>query len=140
MLFGRKKPEAPARVQVVIVDDEEDLCHCMRMALEHNEIICADAHDGEAGLALIRELQPQLVLLDIKMPRKNGYQVLAEMQRDPTLAAMPVIVMTSLGEDADKTDEQWAQSLGVCEFISKPFNPEEVADRVVARLRAGVIQ
>lgn len=139
MLFGHAQPQQPpAPVQVAVIDDEEDICQCLRMALEQYQISSAEAHTGREGLELIRARKPQLILLDMKMPDKNGYQLLAELQRDAELNAIPVFVMTSLDEKSSKSDEEWARSLGVPRFFSKPFKPDQVALAAAQQLKAPI--
>lgn len=117
-----------------MVDDESDLREIVRLALENTGYDFAGAADGEAGLALIRERRPALVLLDIVMPRLNGYQMLARMQQDPALAATPVIVMTCVTGEDPTSEEDWARKLGVCRFISKPAHPDDIVTAVREQL------
>ena len=126
--FRKKKESAPPAGPplVAMIDDEQDLCRLVAIALEHHGYAVASAYDGEAGLALIRQRRPALVLLDIQMPRMNGYQVLTQMQHDPELARLPVIVMTSLDAQKEFSEEEWARRLGVARFLAKPFDPWEL--------------
>ncbi len=136
--FFRKQappPAAPAGPPlVVVVDDEEDICEMIAVGLRAAGYEVAVAHDGEEGLELIRSRRPALLVLDIKMPRMNGYEVLTHLQQDPALASLPVFVITSLtsddipGETASMSDEEWARRLGVRRFFSKPFPAETIAD------------
>src|SRR5262245_46414689 len=92
MIFGRvKKAESRDKQPLIaVVDDETDLCLLLQTSLEARGYVVATANDGEEGLSLIRERRPSLVVLDFKMPKMNGYQVLAQMQKDPQLAPTPV--------------------------------------------------
>lgn len=140
MLFGKKQPtpppNEPERPLIVVVDDEEDLCRMIQLTMDTRGYDIATAHDGESGLALIRTRRPALVLLDIMMPRLNGYQVLAQLQQDPALAPIPVIVMTSLDDQASHSEKDWAQRLGVCQFITKPTSPDKIMAAIEAHLPA----
>lgn len=127
MLFRRKKQSLPAEKPLIIVmDDEEDICRLVMYTLNAHGYEVRTAHDGEVGLELIRAERPAMIVLDIKMPRMNGYQVLAQLQQDPALAAIPVVVMTSLTDDSDRTDEAWAEHLGVRQFVTKPMDPDVI--------------
>ena len=128
-LFGKNKraKERDGRPLVAVVDDEPDLCALLRAALENRGYAVATAFDGEAGLALIRQRRPSLIVLDIKMPKINGYQVLAQIQQDAELARIPVFVITSLDEEKEFSEEEWAKRLNVARFVAKPFDPETVA-------------
>ena len=133
MLFKKDKPteaEAADRPLIAIIDDEEDLCEMLRLTLEPRGFGVAMAHDGEAGLELIRARRPDLVVLDIKMPRVTGYQVLAQMQQSEELSRIPVFVVTSLTEGEEPTDAEWALKLNVQQFLSKPFDSMQLADLV----------
>lgn len=122
---GGKQPDRPV---ILIVDDEEDLCQLLKLAIQHYDCEICIAHDGRQALDMIKEHKPDLMLLDIKMPNVNGYEVLSQIQQNPDLSDIRVIVMTSLtGDDQTDTDEGWAVRLGVDQFISKPF----AADRLV---------
>jgi CheY-like chemotaxis protein len=114
------------QAQIVIIDDEEDLCQLLKLALKMQGYQVAVAHNGEDGLALIRLHRPAMVVLDIKMPRMNGYQVLARMQQDSTLADISIVVMTSMTNESEKSDEAWAADLGVRQFVTKPMDPDVI--------------
>ena len=137
-LFGWKKPDKPFQREqplVLIIDDEQDLTSILRLVLTERKYQVETAGNGQRGLDLIRRLKPDLVLLDIMMPEMDGYQVLAILQQDSALAAIPVIVMTSVVEDKTRSDKEWAKSMEVCRFISKPFEPDALADEVDSLLR-----
>ena len=129
ILFKKSKARVKSTDQplVVMVDDEPDLCQLMELALRARGYAFATAHDGRAGLELIRERRPTLVLLDIRMPIMNGYQLLALLQQDPKFARVPVFVMTSMDSERQFSDEEWASRLGIARYVSKPFDPEAVA-------------
>lgn len=116
--------------KVVVVDDEPDICSLLRIALKGAGYDVLTANDGEAGRALIEKTKPDLVLLDVKMPKMNGYEVMVALKKDPKLAGIPVIIMTSLTEKSAKPDDEWRQSLGVSDFLSKPFDSNEMLERV----------
>ena len=136
-LFGNgKKEDHPL---IAVIEDEEDLCKLIRLALEPHGYTVAVAHDGLAGLELIRAQRPALIVLDIKMPNMNGYQMLARMQQDPELAGIPVVMLSSVtGEVSEKSDEEWAKSLKVCQYISKPCDPIQVVEAVNSQLARAV--
>jgi DNA-binding response OmpR family regulator len=134
MIFGshNKDRSSSARGQplIHIIEDDQDLCHVLRMVLEHEDYAVRCAHDGVEGLEMIRARPPRIVVLDIKLPRLNGYQVLAEIQKDSRLAAIPVIIITSLSSEENHTDDEWAARLGVRRFLSKPFDPAVLVEAV----------
>lgn len=137
--FFKRKPEPqqnkPRGPLVAIIEDETDLVHILKFSLEAAGYSVITAEDGEAGLEMVRQRRPALIVLDIKMPRMNGYQVLAQLHQDEALASVPVIVMTSLANDENISDEDWARKLEVARFLAKPFPPEaivEAANEVLA--------
>lgn len=118
--------------RVVVVDDEKDLCDLLARALRsrHADLQFFMAHDGESGLQLLRKVRPHLAILDVKMPRMNGYEVLNRMREEETLKRIPVMMLTSLTEGSGKSDEAWARSLEVEAFLTKPSDLDMVVRRV----------
>lgn len=127
---------------VVVVDDEEDLCQMVEISLRirNQDIRVHKAHDGEAGLALIKRVRPDLVILDVKMPKANGYEVLSRLRADADLKDTPVMMMTSLTEGSAKADIDWGKSLGVQAFFTKPYETQAMlaeAERLLGLPAAG---
>lgn len=116
---------------ILIIDDDPDVRDVLRIALTtERPYRVVEAQDGEDGLEKMRRERPDVVLCDIRMPRLNGYQFVVRTAQDPALSRVPVIIMTSLTSDGERTDEQWRQSMGVADFISKPFHPTDIVQRV----------
>ena len=134
--FWKKKPKTQERTEplVVVVDDEVDLCQLLRVALTAQGYQVQSANDGQSGLELIQSVRPDMVLLDIKMPRMNGFQVLARLQESPLTSRIPVLVMTSLTAGEDPSQLDWARRLNVRAFVEKPFDPEQVVEAVKRNL------
>lgn len=124
--FKREKTGRLNRRLAVVVDDEPDVCQIVQATLQGAGFEVRTAYDGMAGLETIRSTNPQVIVLDIKMPRMNGYEMLAALRADPRTKDIPVVVMTSLTDPSQKTDEQWRESLGVAGFLSKPFDPADL--------------
>lgn len=87
--------------KIVLIEDDEILSKVLSTELEDAGFKMAQAFDGEAGLALVRSEQPDLVLLDLILPKKHGFVVLEELKKSPDTKAIPVIILTLLGEDED---------------------------------------
>ena len=116
--------------KILIVDDEEELCELLRLTFEPKKHKVYTANDGEEGLKIAERRKPDLIILDIKMPTMNGYEFLGKMRAIPKIADIPVVVMTSLTDDTNQSDEDWAKSLEVADFVSKPVEPFHLLERV----------
>ncbi|HBV11694.1 MAG TPA: DNA-binding response regulator [Brevundimonas sp.] len=114
---------------VLIAEDEDEIAEIMRAYLEREGFRTVCASDGKAALDLHRALRPDLVLLDVSMPKLDGWGVLSEISRTDTT---PVIMVTALDQDIDKLQ---ALRIGADDYIVKPFNPVEVVARTRAVLR-----
>ncbi len=125
------KPSAGERPRILIVDDVHENLHALMNVLRDDYAILA-ATSGEKALELARRSpQPDLILLDIRMPGMDGYSVLAELKIDPATAEIPVIFVTALSEAAD---EARGLKLGVADYIVKPVNPELLHSRIRTQL------
>ena len=114
---------------ILIIEDEPEIAEILEtyFAREGFRVICA--RDGVTGLAHHQRLRPDLVVLDIKLPGQDGYEVLAAIRRR---GETPVIMVTALAEDLDKLQ---ALRIGADDYVVKPFNPLEVVARARAVLR-----
>lgn len=114
---------------ILIADDDEDTLVMLREALRNNGLGLRTTRRGDSALQLARSIRPSLVLLDLKMPGMNGYEVLEALRRDSRTEDIPVIVMTgTLGpEDAVPPEIKEA---GVVRFLSKPFSVDELAGEI----------
>jgi len=119
-------PTAP-RPRLLIVDDMRENLHALMNVLRDDHVLLA-ATSGEKALALARRHpQPDLILLDIKMPGMDGYSVLTALKIDPSTADIPVIFVSALAEAAD---EARGLKMGAADYITKPVNPELLRVRV----------
>jgi CheY-like chemotaxis protein len=106
---------------VLICEDEPALRELIRVSLV-GPYEFAEADDGEESLAAARRLRPDLVILDVMMPRRSGIEVLAELRRDEALASTPVIVLTAQPETREE-----ALRTGADRVIDKPFVPDDIS-------------
>ncbi|MES2058722.1 MAG: response regulator [Pseudomonadota bacterium] len=114
---------------ILIVEDEPEIARILQSYLERDGFRTVCAADGEIALTHLKTLRPDLVLLDIGLPRRDGFSVLTEIRgRENT----PVIMTTARAEDLDKLS---ALRIGADDYVVKPFNPMEVVARVKAVLR-----
>ena len=112
-------------VKIVVVDDEADIVRLLQVALTARGHEVHTASDGVEGLELIRKVRPALAVVDILMPRMNGYELVKAVRDDPELAPTKIVVATSLTEGSEKSDKEWAKSMQVSGFLTKPFETDE---------------
>ena len=116
---------------ILIVDDNPANVEIFQMRLAANNYETITATDGEAGLSMARENQPDLILLDIMMPGIDGFEVCSRLKKDPTTEGIPVIFLSALTDTKDKVR---GLQLGAVDYVSKPFQPDEVIARVNTHL------
>ena len=115
--------------RLLVVDDDRELCDLVREYLEGDGFEVEVRHDGESGLARALADPPDLLVLDVMLPGKNGFDVLREVR---ARSSLPVVMLTARGEDVDRIV---GLELGADDYLGKPFNPRELAARIRAVLR-----
>lgn len=115
---------------VLVVDDEEDIRKLLRLILEKDGFVVETAEDGQQARDQIDRRCPDLILLDLKMPRISGYQLFAELKSDEKAKNVPIIVITALTQGSDQGDEEWARRMGADGFLTKPFDLDELSRHV----------
>ena len=115
--------------KLLVVDDDPNICEVLKLYFENEGYKVKTASDGADGLAIFKSYDPDLVLLDIMMPRKDGWQVCREIRE---ISSKPVIMITAKGEVIDKV---LGLELGADDFIVKPFDMKELSARIKAVLR-----
>lgn len=113
--------------RVLIVDDEPNILISLEFLLRREGFEVSIARDGEEGLAAIRAERPQLVILDVMMPKLDGFAVLGAVRADPSLAGMLVLMLTAKGREAE---QKKGLELGADAYMPKPFSTHELIDRV----------
>ncbi len=116
-------------VKILIVDDEPRIRDLIREHLEHDNFSCVEAPDGDAALAILTQGGIDLVILDVMMPFKDGFEVLREMRTRNM--KVPVIILTARGEEYDRVQ---GLEEGADDYVVKPFSPRELVARVNAVL------
>jgi len=118
--------------KILLVEDEEIMIDLLQKKLTKEGYEISVARDGEEGLKAMREVKPDLILLDIIMPKMGGFEVMEEMGKDKNLKDISVIVISNSGQpvEIDK-----AQKLGAKDWLIKTeFDPQEVVDKVVKQI------
>ncbi len=123
--------------RILVVDDDRDIVRLVRSYLEKAGYQILTAYDGETALQILRTEIPQLLILDLMLPDRDGWDVARLVRSDKKLAATPIIMLTARVEDNDKIV---GLEIGADDYITKPFNPREVVARVRALLRRSQLQ
>ena len=113
--------------KILVADDEPNLVRSLTFILQREGYDATAASNGEEALDKIRQSKPDLVFLDVMMPKKNGYEVCREIKQTPDLRDIYVIMLTAKGQDVDREQGVGA---GADEFITKPFGLLEIVARV----------
>lgn len=118
--------------KILLVEDEPIITELLRKKLIGEGYEVSAAGNGEDGLKMMRGVKPDLVLLDIIMPKVGGFEVMEEMQKDPRLEKIPVIVISNSGQPVELDR---AQRLGAKDWLIKTeFDPQEVLDKVIKQI------
>jgi two-component system alkaline phosphatase synthesis response regulator PhoP len=119
--------------RILVVDDDKEVVRLMRAYLEQAEYEVLVAYDGDTAVHILRRDKPDLLLLDLMLPDRDGYDITRLVRSDPALAAIPIIMLTARVADTDKIV---GLEMGADDYVTKPYNPREVVARVRARLRS----
>lgn len=119
------------RARVLLIDDDPDFIESTRMVLQSKYDVLV-APNGEEGLKTARKEKPDVILLDIIMPQTDGFTVAERLKKDPELARIPVLMLTSFSERVGETTIPVSRgfSLEAEDYISKPVTPQELLKRV----------
>jgi DNA-binding response OmpR family regulator len=121
------REETPMAKKVLIVDDEPNIVLSLEFLMKKAGFEVAVAGDGEEALAQVGMFNPDIVLLDVMMPKKSGYEVCEALRADPARAAMKIVMLTAKGRD---TEVAKGLALGADAYVTKPFSTKELVARV----------
>jgi DNA-binding response OmpR family regulator len=122
------------REKVVIADDEPNILISLEFLMQREGYEVHLARDGQEALDLLRQVRPRLLLLDVMMPRKTGFEVCQEVRQDEHLKDTLVLMLTAKGRE---TDVVKGLALGANAYMTKPFSTRELAEKVRALLAGG---
>ncbi|MBI2323376.1 MAG: response regulator transcription factor [Chloroflexi bacterium] len=125
---------AGPRPLILIVEDDSDLGLSIVEYLKEEGLEAKLARDGDQAMRMVDSLSPAAVVLDLMMPRRDGFSVLRELRSDGRIASLPVIVVTAI---FGLSERLYATELGAADYITKPFKLEDLLARIVALLPAG---
>ena len=113
--------------RILVVNDEPNIVRSLAFVFNKEGYDVSIAEDGAQAMTMIRKSKPDILILDVMMPNKSGYDVCREVKSDPELQNIHVFMLTAKGQKGDRED---ALSQGADEYISKPFSPIQVLARV----------
>jgi DNA-binding response OmpR family regulator len=119
--------------KILVVDDSENIRNVLQMNFEWIGYDVVSAGDGDEAVRAVEREHPDLIILDVVMPRRNGYQVCRQFKSDPRTSGIPVILLTAKNQEQDVF---WGRDCGADDYITKPFNTPEL-EAAVGRLLSG---
>ena len=113
--------------KILVVDDEPNIVRSLTYILMKEGYDVSTAEDGEQAMNMVRESKPHLMILDVMMPNKSGYDVCHEVKSDPELRDIQVVMLTAMGQEGDR---EIGLSQGADEYFTKPFSPRVILSKV----------
>ncbi len=120
------------KAKILIVDDEVHILQLVRFNLEKEGYTVIEALDGQQACNIIKQEKPDLIILDLMLPKMDGFEVCRFIQKDSEIGDIPIIMLTARSEEIDKI---LGLEIGADDYVTKPFSPRELLARVKARLR-----
>ena len=118
--------------RILVVDDDKQIVRLVRSYLEQADMVTYAAYDGNEAMQMLRSERPDLVVLDLMLPHRDGWEITQALRTDDRLKGIAILMLTARVEDTDKLV---GFELGADDYLTKPFNPQEVVARVKAILR-----
>lgn len=118
--------------RILIIEDDKDIVELVRYNLEKEDFQVTASGDGLTGLAQLKKSPPDLLILDLMLPKLPGLEICKEVRRDHNLNRLPILMLTARTEEADRVV---GLELGADDYVTKPFSPRELVARVKALLR-----
>jgi DNA-binding response OmpR family regulator len=126
--------ETPPKARILVVDDEPDLIAVLRMGLQMEGFEVLEAADGAAGLERAHADKPDLIVLDLMLPKMDGYQVCRNLKFDSRYKSLPIFILSARPGEQDR---RLALEMGADDFIRKPYDLKELVGKIRARLKLG---
>lgn len=118
--------------KILLIEDNEQNLYLLTFLLEKNGFMVIPARNGLEGLKLANEIQPDLIILDIQLPKMDGYTVAMELRKNPSLKEVPIVAVTSYAMVGDR---ERAMEAGCTGYIEKPINPDTFVDTIKSYLK-----
>ncbi|MCL5801512.1 MAG: response regulator [Gammaproteobacteria bacterium] len=117
--------------RILIVDDSPTDTHVLKTLLERNQHEGLTAGTGEEAIAKVKEIKPDLILMDVVLPGISGFQATRQISKNPDTANIPIIIVTTKDQE---TDRVWGLRQGAKDYVTKPVNETELLDKIKAAL------
>lgn len=118
--------------RILLIEDETDMVYALTLQLEAADYKVLSATDGQAGLDMARKEKPDLIILDLMLPRMDGYKICRMLKFDERYKQIPIIMFTARAQDQDR---KLAQEVGADAYITKPFDSKVLLDKIGALLK-----
>jgi DNA-binding response OmpR family regulator len=118
--------------KILIAEDERDIRDLITFTLKFAGHEVFAASNGEEALNMVKQVMPDIILMDVRMPKMTGYEACAAMKADPTVAQIPVVFLSAKGQESEV---QTGLEAGAVEYILKPFAPDQLTERVRVLLK-----
>jgi phosphate regulon transcriptional regulator PhoB len=129
---SRRVPRHHSMKRILIIEDDRDIVELVRYNLANEGFQVAAAYDGGSGLTALKKTPPDLLLLDLMLPKLSGLEICREVRRDDSMNRLPILMLTARGDEADRVV---GLEMGADDYVTKPFSPRELMARVKALLR-----
>ncbi|MDD2751850.1 MAG: response regulator [Candidatus Omnitrophica bacterium] len=113
--------------KILVVDDEPDIVKLLELRLRANGFEVATAYNGTEALDKVKDVHPDLIILDVLIPAPNGFQVCRKLKDDPKYKEIPVILLTA---KTTESDQFWGMESGADKYVTKPYNAEELLQEI----------
>ena len=118
--------------KVLVVDDEKFVRELIKIKLGRCGLTVIEATNGVEAIETARSLKPDIILMDVMMPKMNGFEACEKLKSDPETARIPIVMLTARGEQANL---EKGLALGATDYMSKPFSPQKLAELVIEILQ-----
>jgi DNA-binding response OmpR family regulator len=128
-----------AQPRIMVVDDDPDILDALTTILGTQPYTIETARDGVECVDKVRAEIPDLIVLDLLMPKKDGFAVVRELRENPRYAGIPILILTSVREDASRRryELETGLAMNVQDYVEKPVSPQDLLDRVKSLLESG---
>ncbi len=120
------------RKRILIIEDEEQMVEMLKMRLEANNYEVLSTDDGKKGLEMAQKQNPDLIILDLMIPKMDGFKVCGLLKRDSRYSRIPIILFTARAQESDK---RMGKEIGADAYITKPFEPKVLLEKIEELLK-----